>query len=358
LSAKFGIGRRSHAFFALNAGICKATPEAGAERLAAAVFQPGLRQRRHEDESDGRPALNDVHRPPASRPADRPAAQPDQPAATPPPRSEARHAMESRDAEERRAPSGKVVYTAIVREGEEELARSSSALFLSGLAAGSSMGFSMIAEGLLTAHLPDAPWRLLVAKLGYSVGFLVVILGRQQLFTENTLTPVLPLLQRRPNATAWNVGRLWLLVLVANLLGALAVAEVIAHTNVFAPDVRAVFAAIGNKALEPDFATLLLRGIFAGWLIALIVWLLPFAEVARVWVIILITYVVGIGEFSHVIAGSIEAFTVAAMGERGWSEVAGYVLPTLIGNVIGGVLLVAILNHGQVTSGEDDETLA
>jgi formate-nitrite transporter family protein len=266
--------------------------------------------------------------------------------------------MESRDAEERRAPSGKVVYTAIVREGEEELARSSSALFLSGLAAGSSMGFSMIAEGLLTAHLPDAPWRLLVAKLGYSVGFLVVILGRQQLFTENTLTPVLPLLQRRPNATAWNVGRLWLLVLVANLLGALAVAEVIAHTNVFAPEVRAVFAAIGNKALEPDFATLLLRGIFAGWLIALIVWLLPFAEVARVWVIILITYVVGIGEFSHVIAGSIETFTVAAMGQRGWSEVAGYVLPTLIGNVIGGVLLVAILNHGQVTSGEDDETLA
>jgi formate/nitrite transporter FocA (FNT family) len=281
--------------------------------------------------------------------------QSDEPA---PPHSPARHREESKDADERRAPSGKVVYTAIVREGEEELGRSSSALFLSGLAAGSSMGFSMIAEGLLTAHLPDAPWRILVAKLGYSVGFLVVILGRQQLFTENTLTPILPLLQRRPNATLDNVGRLWLLVLVANLLGALAVAEVIAHTSVFSPEVLAAFAQIGDRALEPGFTALLVRGIFAGWLIALIVWLLPFAEVARIWVIVIITYVVGIGEFSHVIAGSIETFTAAAMGRHGWEEVVRYVAPTLLGNVIGGVLLVAILNHGQVTSGEDEETLA
>jgi formate/nitrite transporter FocA (FNT family) len=270
-----------------------------------------------------------------------------------------KHAAESVEAQKRRAPSGKVVYTAIVREGEEELGRASSALFLSGLAAGLSMSFSMIAEGLLTAHLPDAPWRLLVAKLGYSVGFLVVILGRQQLFTENTLTPILPLLQRRPNATLANVARLWALVLAANLLGALAVAEVIAHTQVFGEAVQAAFVTIGTKALEPPFVTLLLRGIFAGWLIALIVWLLPFAEVARIWVIVIITYVVGIGEFSHIIAGSIETFTLAAMGHADWGHVlGGYVLPTLVGNVIGGVLLVAILNHGQVTSGEEEETLA
>src|SRR5215207_8851999 len=105
--------------------------------------------------------------------------------------------VEHREAEERSAPSGKVVYKAILKEGEGELARSSSALFWSGLAAGLSMGLSMIAEGLLHAHLPDAPWRPLVAKFGYSVGFLIVILGRQQLFTENTLTPVLPLLRRK-----------------------------------------------------------------------------------------------------------------------------------------------------------------
>src|SRR3954453_15635744 len=93
------------------------------------------------------------------------------------------------EAHERASPGGEVVYKAIMREGEDELDRPSSALFWSGLAAGLSMGFSLIAEGLLRAHLPDAPWRPTVAKFGYSLGFLIVVLGRQQLFTENTLTP-------------------------------------------------------------------------------------------------------------------------------------------------------------------------
>ena len=232
------------------------------------------------------------------------------------------------------------------------MARPSSALFWSGLAAGLSMGFSMIAEGLLHAYLPDTYWRPLVAKFGYSVGFLIVILGRQQLFTENTLTPILPLLQRKVVATVGNVLRLWLVVLIANLLGALIVAWVAARTNAFDPHVREAFAAIGNKAMENGFATTLLRGIFAGWLIALMVWLLPFAETARVWVIIFITYVVGLGHFSHIIAGSVETFTIAAMGQKAWLNVLGsYIVPTLIGNILGGVSLVATLNHAQVVAG-------
>src|SRR3954447_4524031 len=166
---------------------------------------------------------------------------------------------EQRDADARSAPSGKVVYKAILKEGEEELDRATAALFWSGLAAGLSMGFSMIAEGLLSAHLPHAPWRPLVAKLGYSVGFLIVVLGRQQLFTENTLTPVLPLLKRKDRTTAANVVRLWGVVLAANLLGALAVAVAVAHTEAFNPDTRAAFAEIGRKALGPGPGTLVVR---------------------------------------------------------------------------------------------------
>jgi formate/nitrite transporter FocA (FNT family) len=138
---------------------------------------------------------------------------------------------EQQQADDRSAPSGKIVYKAILKEGEEELERSSSALFWSGLAAGLSMGFSMIAEGLLSAYLPDTHWRPLVAKFGYSLGFLIVILGRQQLFTENTLTPILPLLQKKDAKTAGNVLRLWTVVLVANLIGALAMAFVCARTT-------------------------------------------------------------------------------------------------------------------------------
>jgi formate/nitrite transporter FocA (FNT family) len=265
---------------------------------------------------------------------------------------------EQQQVEERSSPSGRVVYKTILKEGCDELERSSSALFWSGLAAGLSMGFSLITEGLLHAYLPDARWRPLVAKFGYSIGFLIVILGRQQLFTENTLTPILPLLQRKDAKTTLNVLRLWGIVLLANLLGALAVSLVLAKTGAFDPEIRSAFMEIGRKAVEHDFWTILLRGVFAGWLIALMVWLLPFAETARVWVIIFITYVVGLGQFSHIIAGAVEVFTLAAWGEKSWLGVIfSFILPTLIGNITGGVTLVAALNHAQVVSGGEGEDI-
>ena len=256
------------------------------------------------------------------------------------------------DAHERTAPSGKVVYTAILEEAEDELQRPSAALFWSGLAAGLSMGFSLVAEGLLRSHLPERPWTPLVAEFGYSVGFLIVVLGRQQLFTENTLTPVLPLLQRKDGKTLGNVLRLWGVVLAANLLGALAFAWIAARTPAFEEHARHAFRQIGHEAMRHGFGTVLLRAVFAGWLIASIVWLLPFAESARVWVIIFITYLVALAELSHVVAGAAEVFVIALDGEKGWGAVlGGYVVPALLGNTIGGVLLVAALNHAQVVAG-------
>ena len=258
----------------------------------------------------------------------------------------------------RSSPPGRIVYRAILKEGEDELSRPSSALFWSGLAAGLSMGFSMITEGLLRAYLPDVPWRPLVSKFGYSMGFLIVILGRQQLFTENTLTPILPLLLHRDRRTLGNVIRLWGMVLLANLAGAMGVAWVAANTNAFSPDIREAFRQLGQAAMVHGFGTVVLRGIFAGWLIALMVWLLPFAEVARVWVIIFLTYLVGLGGFPHIIAGAVDVFALAASGDKSWGEVwAMYVLPTFIGNVIGGVTLVAALNHAQVVAGSSTEDL-
>jgi len=262
--------------------------------------------------------------------------------------------QDAQEAQERSAPSGKVIYHAILAEGQEELDRPSAGLFWSGLAAGLSMGFSMIAEGLLERYLPEAPWRPLVANLGYSVGFLIVILGRQQLFTENTLTPILPLLQQPSWACLRNVLRLWGIVLFANLLGALALSLVVAHSTVFEAEAKEVFTRMGQLALAPGFGTVLLRGIFAGWLIALMVWLLPYAEEGRIWVIIFLTYVVGVAHFSHVIAGSVEVFTLAAAGKTTWATALGsFTVPALLGNILGGVPLVAVLNHAQVTAGKE-----
>jgi len=246
-----------------------------------------------------------------------------------------------------------VVHAAVVRNGERELRRSTSALAWSGLAAGLSMGFSFIGEGVLRAGLPDTQWRSLITDIGYSLGYMVVILARQQLFTENTLTAILPLMSRRNWATFIQVTRLWTVVLLANLAGAHLVAWVLGNTPVFSRGVQTAFAELARQSASVTFSQALLRGIFAGWIIALLVWILAAMETHGVGVIILLTWLVAAGQFTHVIAGSIEVLFLVMTGKMAWTAyLGGYMLPTLLGNVLGGVSLVSALNHAQVTSGE------
>jgi len=261
---------------------------------------------------------------------------------------------ELKQVEERVAIGANVVYEAIRREGDDELHRPAQALAWSGLAAGLSMGFSFVAEALLRAHLPDRPWRPLISRAGYSLGFLIVVLGRQQLFTENTLTGILPLLLRKEAAMLVRVGKLWGIVLLMNLLGTYFFALTIGHVAMFRPEVRASFLAIGQMHMGLSFGTVLVRAIFAGWLIALMVWLLPGAESARVAIIIIVTYVIGLGELSHVIAGSTTVLYLVVVKAASWGAYfKSFFLPTLLGNIIGGVSLVAALGHAQVVGGKE-----
>lgn len=193
----------------------------------------------------------------------------------------------SGDSEDGRA-TLKTIHTTVRHDGETELRRSSSALAWSGLAAGMAMSFSLMSEGLLRHYLPDETWRPLLTNFGYSLGFLIVILGRQQLFTENTITVVIPLLHERTLATFGNVIRVWTIILLSNLVGGDIVALVLVHTPSFSPEIRNAFHEIGQAAMEPTFGTALLRGVYAGWLIALLVWILPAAGSARFWAIVIL----------------------------------------------------------------------
>ena len=245
-------------------------------------------------------------------------------------------------------PEGDLIYRSVRHDGEHALGMRSIDLLWSGLAAGMSMTFSLIAEGLLRAHLPEAAWTPLVTKFGYAAGFLIVVLGRQQLFTEQTITAILPLLARRPGGTLANVLRLWTVVLLANLVGTAIVAATIAWTTVFPPEIHAAFSHIGHAAMAHDFGTTFVRGIFAGYLIAVMVWLLPGAEAARLWIVLLLAYVVGLGAFSHIIAGSAECLYVVFTGQRTFVDyLAGFFVPALAGNATGGVVFVAWLAHLQ-----------
>jgi formate/nitrite transporter FocA (FNT family) len=246
-------------------------------------------------------------------------------------------------------PNATLIHETIRADGESELDRDTIALLLSGLAAGLSMGFSLVLQGHLYAFLPEGPPRALISHLGYTLGFLIVVLGRQQLFTENTLTPILPLLHNRSRWTLWRVGRLWTLVLTSNVVGTWIFAAVAAHSSVFGVEIKHAFSEIAAHTLSASFGTTFLRAVFAGWLIALMVWLLPGAQGSRPLIIVIITYVVSLSGFSHVIAGSVDCLFLVESGQATIQQfVATFFVPTLAGNIVGGVALVAVLNYGQV----------
>ena len=253
-------------------------------------------------------------------------------------------------AEERSSPKALVIFEAIRQEGAYELERPASALAWSGLAAGLSMGFSMITQALLGTYLPDAGWTPLVTNFGYSIGFLIVIIGRQQLFTENTLTPILPLLESKELSTLKKVLGLWIIVFTANILGTFLFAYAISSLSIFQPETYIKFNEIATSVVSSGFSETFFRAIFAGWLIALIIWLLPFAEQARIWVIIIITYLIGLGDLSHIIAGSVDAFYgLLAHQISLYGLVFKFFIPTFLGNIIGGVALVAAINYAQIS---------
>lgn len=258
---------------------------------------------------------------------------------------------EKEDVEERVPPRVGVVHETIRLDGEHELHRPLSALAWSGLAAGMSMGFSLMATGVLRASLPDRPWRHLVAQLGYTFGFLVVIIGRQQLFTENSLTPVIPLLHNWNLHTFGRVLRLWAVVLTTNIAGAAIFAFAVARTAIFKPDVKSAFHELGQEALSGSAGEHLLRAIVAGWLIAILIWMLTNADGNRLGIIMLITWLIGAAHLSHVIAGSIDVLYVVADGSATLrAYVMQFFLPTLAGNMLGGIALVAAIGHAQTIS--------
>jgi formate/nitrite transporter FocA (FNT family) len=234
-------------------------------------------------------------------------------------------------------------------EGEAAMERTFAALMWSALAAGLSMGFSFLVQSILESELPDTSWRSLITSFGYTIGFVFVILGRQQLFTESTLTAVLPVLTRRDLTTLAKTFRLWAIVLFFNLIGTVIFAGLLQIPGVFSPGVTEALAKVAKAPLSADFGVTLVRAMFAGWLIALMVWLLPSARSARLLTVLLVSYTVAVSKLSHVIAGSVESAYAVMTGAASVSDYfLVFLVPTFIGNVIGGVSLVAIVNHAAI----------
>jgi formate-nitrite transporter family protein len=256
---------------------------------------------------------------------------------------------EVHDVEEMSTPRTPVIYEVVRRLGDEEMKRPATSLWWSGIAAGASMSFSLLAQSALEARLPESGWKPLVADLGYTVGFLMVVLGRQQLFTESTITVVLPVLKDFTAKNVFNMVRLWTIVLAANLLGTLFAAVFWRFTPAMPHEFYGAALNISGALTQLGWWETLLRGIGAGFLIASMVWMIPTAESGKFAVIALLTYLISIAGFTHIIAGSMEAYLLGLYGQWAWWQViVNFMIPTLIGNIVGGTALFAAISYAQV----------
>jgi formate/nitrite transporter FocA (FNT family) len=256
---------------------------------------------------------------------------------------------EIKDIEESSRLRAPMIYEILRREGEEEMARPATSLWWSGLAAGLSISFSLLAQAVLLRYSPDTPSRPLITGLGYSVGFLVVILARQQLFTENTITAVLPVVASPTLRNFRRLGRLWTIVLAANMTGTLFASLFCSFTPAVTPELRATMLELSRHMMENSPIEMFFKAISAGYLIAAMVWLIPGAGGAQFAVITLLTYMIAIAGFTHSVAGSFEAFMLVVNGQLAFSQmIAGFAVPVLFGNIIGGTVLFALISYAQV----------
>ncbi len=254
-------------------------------------------------------------------------------------------------------PSAEEIFKQVATNARQELERPSIALALSGFGAGVFMGLSALGVaialkilGVTSAAAPASAQ--IVSRMFYPIGFIVVILGRAQLFTENTLYPVALVLAEKREF--WNTMRLWLVVLPANVLGAFAFGCLAAHTSAFEPATVSQISRLGTIALDHPSMQIFWSGVTGGWIIALAAWLVSGSHsiTGSVMVIWMLTFLMGLGNFAHCVASSCEIFVTVLAHQAPWSEYPRWFFPAVAGNICGGVGLVTILEYGQVMHGK------
>lgn len=241
------------------------------------------------------------------------------------------------------------LHEAVRYEGIRALDRDIYALLLSALAAGFAMGAGFIAKSAIAMHISDENVAFLLSGFGYTLGYVIIILSNQMLFTENTLTAVLPFMSKPSKSNFYKIIRLWVIVLIGNIIGVVAFTLSLIYLPDFSEDVREHLPKLGHHVMSNTPYQMLTKGIFAGWLMAALVWMLPNLGDNKIFGIIFITYIIAIGEFTHIIAGSSEVLYLVFTGQEEWQHYFyPFAIPTLVGNTLGGTILFGLISHGEI----------
>ena len=222
--------------------------------------------------------------------------------------------------DEDRLPSrAMAIHEHIRQDGEKELERDAMALLWSAIAAGLSMGASLLAKGIFHVELDGVPGSFLLENLGYTFGFIIVII------------------------------RLWGVVLLGNILGTGIAAWAFEYMPIFNEETRDAFVKIGMDVMKNTPSEMFANAIISGWLIATMVWMFPAAGAAKIVVIILMTWLIALGDTTHIVVGSVEILYLVFNGTLHWSDfIWPFALPTLAGNICGGTFIFALMSHAQI----------
>lgn len=239
--------------------------------------------------------------------------------------------------------------------GKAELRRPTKALIFSGIAGGITMGLTGMAVAIAHALLgSEGPVGSFVPYLFYPIGFIAVIIGRAQLFTENTLYPVVLVFSDRKQLLP--TLRLWVTVFLANVAGAALFAALAVRTGALRVDFAQQLVRLGGESSSAAVYQIFWTGVIGGWIIALVAWMVSashwtIGQIAVVW---LLTFIVGLGHFAHCIATSGEILAAVFAGSIPFSAYVRWIVPATFGNIAGGVFIVSLLNWGQVKAGENE----
>ncbi len=224
-------------------------------------------------------------------------------------------------------------------------------LFVSSIAAGLEVGFSFLMILLVIASygtiLSDVNLKFALG-LAYSVGFLFVVLGKSLLFTEHTAMAVMPVLKRERSLN--DLLNLWSFIYFGNLLGGLFFSIILYFLgdsmNLYTPEMVGGFA---KKICKFGFPTIVGSAMIAGWLMALLSWILSASKdtISKIAITIIITFFIGVGGFHHCIVGFIEIFTGFLKGYISVGQLLSVQVASTIGNILGGVIFVALIKYGQ-----------
>ena len=242
-----------------------------------------------------------------------------------------------------------------------QLNRPAAGLLLGGIGAGLNLSFGALFMGIVLTFASGFSSPLikqLALANASAIGFVIVVIGQSELFTAHSTMGILPVLDRR--ASLRELGRLWGIIYVGNLIGCVVFAGLIAvlgsSLGVVEP---AAFGSLAAALLPFSGPTIFLSGIVAGWLMGLVTWLVSAGRdtVGQILIVWILTAAIGFGPFHHCILGTTEVLSALFLGENvTFAEVSNFLSWTTFGNIIGGAVFVAVLNYGQaVKAGEPQD---